>query len=181
MTNRKCGAAVGFAVAAATLIAPHVALAAMDEPAPRPKIDCTDPVHAGKPACAPQNSQLSDDQIYEQAYWNAKNGDYAGALAMAARAQNQEDPRILRVTGFAMRKLGDVDAAMPYYQKALAINPADTRTRQYMGEAFLQQGDLPSARLQLREIEKVCGVACEDYQTLADAIAEIHVKLPRGS
>lgn len=179
MSIRMTGAVV--ALAAGVFIAPHVALAAMDEPTPRPKIDCTDPVNKGKPVCAPQNSALSDDQIYESAYWSAKNGDYETALATAARAQNQEDPRILRVTGFATRKLGDVDAAMPYYRKALSINPADTRTRQYMGEAFLQQGDLPSARGQLREIEKVCGVTCEDYQKLADAIAEVHVKLPRGS
>jgi tetratricopeptide (TPR) repeat protein len=170
------------ALAAGALIAPHAGLAAMDEPAPRPKIDCSNPINKDKPACASQNGALSDDQIYESAYWSAKNGDYQAALDMAARAKNQDDPRILRVTGFATRKLGDVDGAMPYYQKALAINPADTRTRQYMGEAFLQQGDLASARLQLREIEKHCGgVTCEDYQKLADAIAEVHVKLPRGS
>jgi predicted Zn-dependent protease len=76
--------------------------------------------------------------------------------------------------------MGDAEAAMPFYRKALSIDPADTRTRQYMGEAYLQQGDFPNARVQLREIEKRCGVACEDYQTLADAIAEMHVRLPRG-
>lgn len=181
MSTTMTGAAAGLAIAAATLFASHASLAAMDEPTPRPRIDCSDPINAGKPACAPQNGALSDDAIYESAYWSAKNGDYETALATAARAQNKEDPRILRVTGFATRKLGDVDGAMPYYRKALDLNPADTRTRQYMGEAFLQQGDFASARGQLREIEKVCGVACEDYQKLADAIAEMHVKLPRGS
>lgn len=181
MTMRLMGSALGLALATAVLIAPHAGHAAMDEPA-RPKIDCSNPINKDKPVCAPQNGQLSDDQIYEKAYWSAKNGDYQAALDMAAQAQNQDDPRILRVTGFATRKLGDVDAAMPYYQKALAINPTDTRTRQYMGEAFLQQGDLPGARAQLQEIEKYCGgVSCEDYQKLADAIANSHTKLPRGS
>jgi tetratricopeptide (TPR) repeat protein len=151
----------------------------MDEPAV-PKLDCSNPVNKDKPGCALQNSQLSDDQIYERAYWSAKNGEYQVALDMAALAQNGEDPRILRVKGFATRKLGDVDAAMPYYQKALEINPGDTKTRQYMGEAYLSLGDLASARNQLREIEKDCGVTCEDYQSLADAIAASHVRFPRS-
>jgi tetratricopeptide (TPR) repeat protein len=168
-------------LAAASAALSNASLAAMDEPAPRPAIDCADPANAGKPACASNNGAMTDDQIYEKAYWRARSGAYADALAVAAQAQNANDPRILRVKGFATRKLGDVDAAMPFYRKALSIDPTDTRTRQYMGEAYLQQGDFPSARVQLREIEKRCGVACEDYQKLADAIAEMHVRLPRRS
>jgi tetratricopeptide (TPR) repeat protein len=186
MPKRLLTAAV--VLAAATGALSHASLAAMDEPAPRPAIDCADPANAGKPACAPQHgdtmgattSAMTDDQIYEKAYWSAKSGAYADALAFAAQAQNADDPRILRVKGFATRKMGDAEAAMPFYLKALSIDPADTRTRQYMGEAYLSQGDFPNARVQLREIEKRCGVSCEDYQKLADAIAEMHVRLPRG-
>lgn len=178
MPKRLLTAALVLAAASSALS--HAPLAAMDEPAPRPAIDCADPANADKPACAPKNGAMTDDQIYEKAYWSAKSGAYADALAFAAQAQNADDPRILRVKGFATRKLGDAEAAMPFYLKALSIDPADTRTRQYMGEAYLSQGDFPSARVQLREIEKRCGVSCEDYQKLADAIAEMHVRLPRG-
>ncbi|HEX2842613.1 tetratricopeptide repeat protein [Hyphomicrobium sp.] len=180
MSRLLLGSAFGLALAIGVLIAPHASLAAMDEPSPRPKLDCGDISNTDKQACAPQNGQLSDDQIYESAYLSAKNGNYQAAIAMASQAQNKEDPRILRVTGFATRKLGDVDGAMPYYQKALDINPGDTKTREYMGEAFLSLGELAKAREQLREIEKHCGVSCEDYQTLADAIAASHVRFPRG-
>lgn len=158
-------------VAAAATVAMHAsAMAAMDEPV-TPKIDCTKPVNKEKPACAPKNGELNDDQIYNAAYWNAKNGNYKEALAVAALAKNKDDPRILRVTGFATRKQGDVAGAMPYYQKALAINPDDTRTRQYMGEAFISKGDMTSANAQLDEIAKRCGKTCEDYAKLAQAIA----------
>jgi tetratricopeptide (TPR) repeat protein len=171
MSMRTFLSALGLSVL--TAMASQASFAAMDPPPARPKIDCSDSANKGKPACA-QHGQLSDDQIYESAYWSAKNGDYKAALAMVAQAQNKDDPRILRVTGFATRKLGDVDAGMAYYQKALAINPADTRTRQYMGEAFITKGDLASARVQLGEIEKHCGgVACEDYKKLSDAIAAV--------
>jgi tetratricopeptide (TPR) repeat protein len=94
---------------------------------------------------------------------------------MAATAENGNDPRILRVTGFATRKLGDVDGGMKYYRKALAINPDDTRTRQYMGEAFLTKRDLSGASEQLGLIAKICG-DCEDYQKLSAAIADYQTK-----
>ncbi len=174
------GRALGLAVALGVLAAPNVSLAAMDEPPERAQLDCADPVSKEKPGCVPPNRQLSDDQIYESASTSAKNGDFQAALAMVALAQNKDDPRILRVTGFATRKLGDADGAMPYFQKALEIDPGDTKTREYMGEAFLSLGELAKAREQLREIEKHCGVACDDYQTLADAIAASHVRFPRG-
>jgi tetratricopeptide (TPR) repeat protein len=161
-----------LAVATVTAFAASAsAMAAMDEPPAKPKVDCTNPVNKAKPACAPKHGELNDDEIYESAYWNAKNGKYKEALATVALAKNKDDPRILRVTGFATRKLGDVDGAMPYYQKALSINPDDTRTREYMGEAFLTKGDLAGAAQQLVEIEKRCGTSCEDYAKLAEAIA----------
>ncbi len=167
-------------LAAMVVIGPAASLASMDEPPAKPKIDCTNPANKNKPACAAKHGAMSDDEIYNSAYWNAKNGQYKEALAIVAQAQNKDDPRILRVTGFATRKLGDVDGAMPYYQKALAINPADTRTREYMGEAFLTKGDLASARGQLGEIEKRCGAGCEDYEKLAEAIQTFEGKRPSG-
>ena len=78
--------------------------------------------------------------------------------------------------GFALRKLGRVDEAMGYYEKVLAAHPDRTNTRQYLGEAFLQKGEPAKAKEQLAEIAKRCGVACEDYQLLADEIAKFEMK-----
>ena len=89
-----------------------------------------------------------------------------------ADGQDQTDPRVQTMIGFTLRKLGRVDEAMSYYQRVLAAHPDRTTTRQYLGEAFLQIGDPAKAREQLAEISKRCGVACEDYQLLADEIAK---------
>jgi predicted Zn-dependent protease len=140
-------------------------------PAPRASVDCSKHSNRHNPACANRRSQLDDNEIYESAYWNAKSGHYKEALTIVALASNKDDPRILRITGFTTRKLGDVDGAMPYYERALAINPNDTLTREYMGEAFLTKGDMTNASVQLGEIEKRCGTVCEDYAKLAEAIA----------
>ncbi len=70
---------------------------------------------------------------------------------------------------------------MPYYKKALSINPDDTRTREYMGEAFITKGDMAAAREQLDEIEKRCGTTCEDYTKLSAVITAFEGKRPTGS
>jgi tetratricopeptide (TPR) repeat protein len=171
MTFRTIISSLTVAMVAA-IVASASASANMGPPAPpRPKVDCSKHANKHNPACANGHSQLNDDEIYESAYWNAKSGNYKQALAIVALAANKDDPRILRITGFATRKLGDVDGAMPYYQKALAINADDTLTREYMGEAFLTKGDMTSANAQLGEIAKRCGTTCEDYAKLAEAIA----------
>jgi predicted Zn-dependent protease len=64
-----------------------------------------------------------------------------------------------------------VDEAMGYYFRALARRPEATTTRQYLGEAYLQLGDVTRAREQLAEIGRRCGTACEDYALLAQEIA----------
>jgi predicted Zn-dependent protease len=117
-----------------------------------------------------KDSRLDQDQVYSVAYWQAKGGEYAAALATLRTAEDQNDPRVQTMMGFTLRKLGHVDEAMGYYQRVLAAYPERTTTRQYLGEAFLQIGDVGRAREQLAEIGKRCGTSCEDYQLLADAI-----------
>jgi predicted Zn-dependent protease len=162
----------------AAVAASASANANMGPPAPRTSVDCSKHSNKHNPACT-KHSELNDDEVYESAYWNAKNGNYKAALAVVALASNKDDPRILRVTGFATRKLGDVDGAFPFYQKALALNANDTLTREYMGEAFLMKGDVASANAQLAEIEKRSGKTSDDYAKLAQAIADSS-KLAQG-
>jgi predicted Zn-dependent protease len=140
------------------------------EPKPKPKPKGKSKAK-GKNKTKTKDTRLDQDQVYSVAYWQAKGGEYAAALATLRTAQDQNDPRIQTMMGFTLRKLGHVDEAMGYYQRVLAAYPDRTTTRQYLGEAFLQIGDVVRAREQLAEIGKRCGVACEDYQLLADEIA----------
>lgn len=146
------------------------ALALDDGPAPTPKIDCTKAANKNKPACKPHNGSLSDDEIFNGAYWLARDGRYKDALALLATAKNPDDPRLLSVSGFVTRKLGNVDGAFPYYAKALAIKPDYVQAREYLGEAYLTKGDLAHAAEQLGEIERRCGQACVAYTALASQI-----------
>jgi tetratricopeptide (TPR) repeat protein len=162
------------ALAAIAFILPLPAFADFDPPA-RPKIDCSKPGNQNKPACKNKHGELSDDEIYNAAYWMARKGQYREALVLLARAKNHDDPRVLNATGFATRKLGDVDGALPYYVRALEINPNYAVAREYLGEAFLAKGDLRNARAQLGEIERRCGKTCAPYAELSKEITSYEV------
>lgn len=166
-TARKWLVAAGAAVAIAAFT-PQATRAAGDDPFEDKDKEKPKPKPKGKQ----KNSSLSQDQIYSLGYWQAKNGDHAAALATLRSASNQDDPRVQTMIGFALRKLGRVEEAFGYYFKALATRPDATTTRQYLGEAYLQIGDPTRAREQLAEIAKRCGVACEDYASLAKEIAK---------
>lgn len=150
-------------------IAPLEATADDDGP-PKPRIDCTKPKNKTKDACKPHHGVL-DDEIINGAYWLAHAGRHAEALALLATVKDQENPRALNAIGFATRKLGDVDGALPYYARALAIEPNYVQAREYMGEAFLAKGDVVHAREQLGEIERRCGMDCAAFVELKRRIA----------
>lgn len=155
-----CIAAAALALFA---FAPQTSHAVGDDPPPKPK---------PTPKPKPKPKEMRDDEVYSLGYWQAKGGDYAGALATLRSASNQADPRVQTMIGFSLRKLGRVDEAMGYYNAVLAAHPHRTTTRQYLGEAFLQLGQPDKARQQLAEIAKHCGTACDDYRLLADEITK---------
>ena len=126
--------------------------------------------------CAGQaKDDLSDQDLYYAGYWLARTGQYTQALEFLTKAKVQ-DERVLTYIGFATRKLGDVDRAMGFYNKALALNPDYTVARAYLGEAFLGQGDVAKAKVQLGEIAQRCGTTCADHVELQAEIAKVDVK-----
>lgn len=165
---------------ALTVLLPVIPEARADFGGPPKRLDCSKPENRGKPACQKKHGETADDEIFNQAYWLSKEARYAEALAVLAAAQNPDDPRILTAKGFATRKLGDVEGALPYYHRALDLDPALVTTREYLGEACLSKGDLAGARHELAEIEKRAGRASETYAKLAALIAGYEAKPRRA-
>jgi tetratricopeptide (TPR) repeat protein len=120
--------------------------------------------------CVEKSSSLSNDDIYNYGRMLALNGKYGEAIEVLSLASDKSDPRILNYLGYSHRKQGRVEVGLGYYEEALKANPDYTLAREYMGEAYIQLGDVASAQAQLSEIEKRCGTGCDEYTELSKQI-----------
>jgi tetratricopeptide (TPR) repeat protein len=125
----------------------------------------------GAQACIDGHSAtLTDQDFYSEAHARSDDGRYAEALELLARIKKQTQPAVLNMVGYNTRKLGDLEKGIDYYHKALALDPNYVKAREYLGEGYLQKGDLSDAKAQLMEIANRCGTSCEEYAKLEDAI-----------
>lgn len=113
-----------------------------------------------------KSSKFDDESIYQTGRDLAIRGRYDEAITVLSNSHNKQDPRVLNYLGYSHRKAGRIDVGLGYYKAALRVDPDYTLVREYMGEAFLQKGDLKSARGQLVEIENRCGKNCKEYAAL---------------
>jgi Tfp pilus assembly protein PilF len=81
---------------------------------------------------------------------------------------------------YATRKTGDPAAAIPIYEKALAIDPKHRGAHEYIGEAYLMLGNVAKAREHLARLDKLCFFSCEEYRDLKKAV-ESYEKTGRTS
>lgn len=88
---------------------------------------------------------------------------------IVANSPNNADA--LNLLGYSLRKSGDYDNAQGFYLKALKINPRHKGANEYLGELYVETGQLAKAKAQLEVLAKLCGnTTCEEYQDLAEAI-----------
>ena len=123
-----------------------------------------------KRCVAQQRGMLDDESIYEAGRGLAAAKRYGEAIAVLSLAADKTDPRILNYLGYSHRKQGRVLVGLGYYREALIQDPGYLPAREYLGEAYLQLGDLGAAREQLGEISLRCGTSCSEYSRLSTQI-----------
>lgn len=119
-----------------------------------------------------EEGRLDDETIYQAGRTFAQAGRYGEAITVLSTIAANGDPRVLNYLGYSHRKQGRILVGLGYYEEALRINPDFTLAREYMGEAYLQLGDVGSARAQLREIADRCGTGCDEYLELERQIGD---------
>lgn len=114
------------------------------------------------------------DQAYLTAVALINQGNYQTALNSLSEASRVFGPHpdILTYQGFANRKMGNKDVALEYYQAALSIQDDHRGANEYLGEYYVEIGDLSKAKQQLVKLEKICSFGCEEAQELRRWIAE---------
>jgi len=122
--------------------------------------------------CVKSTSGLLDDkQLYAEGRDLALAGRYEEALTALDAITNKNDAMVLTMIGYSTRHLGNYEEGLAYYTKALAIDPNNPNTHEYLGEAYAEKGKLDLAQAELVKVAAVCGTTCEQYQDLSKAIA----------
>jgi Flp pilus assembly protein TadD len=101
-----------------------------------------------------------------------KAKDYKAALVeLRVVADTHQHADVYSLMGFSLRKTGDYPTALTYYKKALDFDANHKGAREYLGELYVETGDLSKAREQLAVLEKLCPQGCEEREDLEKALA----------
>ena len=76
--------------------------------------------------------------------------------------------------GFVSRKMNKLGKSDAYYKKALQLNPMHKGALEYQGELFLQYKNLEKANANLKLLERICGVNCDEYKELKKPIEKLY-------
>lgn len=118
-----------------------------------------------------QTSSLEDDVLTDQGRALALNGHYENALEALMAVRDRQNATVLTYIGYATRKLGRVEEGIDWYYKALALDPNNLDTHEYLGEGYVAIGEMDLAKKQLAKLESLCGKGCAQYEALAASIA----------
>lgn len=102
------------------------------------------------------------------------DGDYDDAINKLAglHEEDPEDADVLNLLGYGYRKIGNVDEARGYYLQALTIDPEHRGANEYLGELYLETGQLAKAEERLNVLDKDCWLGCEEFTELKESIAK---------
>jgi len=102
--------------------------------------------------------------------------DYKGALAeLTPMLETHQHADVYNLMGFALRKTGDYKQAYTFYRKALDFDPEHKGALEYLGELYVETGQVDKARENLVLLKKLCPVGCEEMFDLEEAIASAKV------
>src|SRR2546421_3214682 len=83
-----------------------------------------------------KTTALNDDQLYYQGRMLALAGHYDSALD-TLDAINNKTSNALTMIGYSNRKLGNLQQGIAIYYQALALDPKNLSTHEYLGEGYL--------------------------------------------
>jgi Flp pilus assembly protein TadD len=122
-------------------------------------------------AVGPETSSLDTHPAYARAVALIRGGDFAAAIRdlEIVRSDHRDEADVYNWLGFAHRKLKDYSTAKIHYDRALALDPGHLGANEYLGEWYVETGDLDRARERLAHLERICG-DCEEKRDLQAAI-----------
>jgi len=104
----------------------------------------------------------------------AKDWPRAAAIMRDALVSQPSNADYHNLYAYALRKGPNPDMNLVFreYEEALRIDPKHRNAHEYIGEAYLQVGNLPKAKEHLAALDKLCFFPCEQYSELKEAVAD---------
>lgn len=121
---------------------------------------------------APQRA----DPVLEQA--RQANAARAVALLRDAVAKDSQNADYHNLYAYSLRNGPNPDMALVFkhYGEALRIDPKHRGAHEYIGEAYLQTGNLAKAKEHLSALDRLCFSPCEEHTDLKKNVATHEAK-----
>jgi tetratricopeptide (TPR) repeat protein len=74
--------------------------------------------------------------------------------------------------GYARRKAGNHEGALKAYSVALDLDPKHKGAHEYIGQAYLEMGNVQKAEQHLNSLDSICTFGCAEYTSLKKAVAK---------
>jgi tetratricopeptide (TPR) repeat protein len=124
------------------------------------------------PALAVDNVTSSDAPDLTSVRAKIKARDFKGALAeLTPMLATHQHADVYNLMGFSLRKTGDYGQALTFYHKALDFNPEHKGALEYLGELYVETGQMEKARANVARLKALCPGGCEELEDLEQAIA----------
>ena len=112
------------------------------------------------------------DPNYTAAVEKIEAGDYEGAIPLLESVA-QKDPDnadAFNYLGYTNRKLQRYAVALEHYQRALSIDSDHRGAHEYVGELYLETGNLAKAEEHLDALDRICFFGCDEYYELKELV-----------
>jgi Flp pilus assembly protein TadD len=101
-----------------------------------------------------------------------KAKDFKAAVAeLTPMLETHQHADVYNLMGFSLRKLGDPKQAYTFYRKALDFDPDHKGALEYLGELYVETGQVDKAQENVVHLKKLCPSGCEELADLEHAIA----------
>src|SRR5271166_6079543 len=101
-----------------------------------------------------------------------KAKDYKAALAeLTPMLTTHQHADVYNLMGFSLRKTGDYQQAYTFYRKALDFDPNHKGALEYLGELYVETGQVDKAKENIVRLQQLCPSGCEELADLEKAVS----------
>jgi cytochrome c-type biogenesis protein CcmH/NrfG len=122
--------------------------------------------------------QVQVDPEITQARELTSSKNWTGAIQVLSKylATHPRSADGFNLLGYSYRNLKRYPESFKAYETALEIDPKHRAAHEYIGEAYIQTGNLAKAEEHLSVLDKLCFLPCEEYTDLKKALAAATAK-----